>query len=169
LQKRGTTFKEVKGITGEEDIKRLIRLAGFIDDFEVARIVTEYKNRQGTLFFSNSSQFLIHLFSGETEFGTSIRFFFFFFSNLICSIPEQVLDTIATFLSKVVSWRPPFSLPWGQSMGTRQSKQPATLPLSKASEVSLSSSRPQKLSSSGCRKRGKKEVKLLLNESKKFQ
>jgi hypothetical protein len=47
LATNNTNFDEVKGETTDEGIKNLIKACGIVDTFEVAKILTEFKNRQG--------------------------------------------------------------------------------------------------------------------------
>jgi hypothetical protein len=51
LRKEGTSFDEIKALTNEEDIKQLIREYGFERIKDIAKILTEFKKRQGGVFF----------------------------------------------------------------------------------------------------------------------
>ncbi len=47
LAEKGKTFEAIQGLTGDEDIKSLIRKYGFAEIDEIAEILTEFKKRQG--------------------------------------------------------------------------------------------------------------------------
>ena len=73
---RGKSFDTVRGLTGDEDIKALIRKYGITEIDDVAEVITEFKNRQGNNIETQLSKLFFCVYSCKLySYRTSLLLF----------------------------------------------------------------------------------------------